>query len=620
MSAVKSSLAILLAIVASAALAGAAFAVNSTLTISKAGSGSGTVTSDVGAINCDPTCSHTYADGTLITLTATPAGGSQFTGWLGPCTGAGTCQFTLDGATTATATFAAPVITTAMLDIDGTISCDALTDGLLALRYLFGLSGASLINDAVWPAAMRTTATQIGDYLLDVRPALDIDGNGQADALTDGLLIIRYQFGLRDAGLVAGAVGPGAMRITAPEIETHIQSLCLAPPPPLTLSVSLAGAGAGTVTSVPAGINCGAICSASYNNNTMVTLTAAPDALSFLSSWSVGGCPATSLTCTVTVTASSTATVTFGRRPVTTITRGPPPATNNSGSVTVEFTSDVAGSTFECVFNGGMATVCTSPRVYTGVASGINITIQVTAIDPAGNRDLSPAVATTVTTVASNPPPILRYTFDGNGSNTGAAAGFPATFNNVSFPAGKFGSAVKFNGTNATTAIIAGTNASFWRSTSSKWTIGFWFREDTQVDNAALLDLRDTQGWETFDSASAGGSLYTCASPNGCNNFTGPSLGAWHHILYRYDAASYTSGAALDVYLDGTLVASSAAGATPLVGPGVPDLLLGSGFGTSHFYVDDLKIYDNVYTPATQCTMIIGGTWNSVSAACVLPP
>lgn len=201
-----------------------ALTVNPSLTVTKAGSGSGTVTSDVGAINCGIiTCSDTYATGTPITLTATPAGGNQFTGWLGPCTGTGACRFTINGATTVSATFASTAIGSPTLDIDGTTSCDALTDGLLVIRYLFGLSGASLINGAVGPDAARITATQIGDYLSDIRPVLDIDGNGQVDALTDGLLTVRYLFGLRGASLIAGAVGSGAIRTTAADIETQMR-------------------------------------------------------------------------------------------------------------------------------------------------------------------------------------------------------------------------------------------------------------------------------------------------------------------------------------------------------------------------------------------------------------
>ena len=55
--------------------------------------------------------------------------------------------------------------------------------------------------------------------------ALDIDGNGTADALTDGLLVIRYLFGLRGPPLIDRAIGTGASRTTAPEIETYIKNL-----------------------------------------------------------------------------------------------------------------------------------------------------------------------------------------------------------------------------------------------------------------------------------------------------------------------------------------------------------------------------------------------------------
>src|SRR5829696_6808430 len=92
------------ALVAALWMAGAAVA--DTLTLTKAGSGSGTVTSNIGSINCGATCADNYENNTSITLSASAAPGSEFTGWLGPCTGTGTCQFTINGNTTATATFA----------------------------------------------------------------------------------------------------------------------------------------------------------------------------------------------------------------------------------------------------------------------------------------------------------------------------------------------------------------------------------------------------------------------------------------------------------------------------------------------------------------------------------
>jgi hypothetical protein len=43
----------------------------------------------------------------MVTLTATPGGGSTFAGWSGDCSGTGTCQVTMSAARSATATFTA---------------------------------------------------------------------------------------------------------------------------------------------------------------------------------------------------------------------------------------------------------------------------------------------------------------------------------------------------------------------------------------------------------------------------------------------------------------------------------------------------------------------------------
>jgi hypothetical protein len=77
-----------------------------TLTLSKSGSGTGTVTSNPAGINCGSTCSFDYANETTVTLTATPAVGSTFTGWTGgSCSGTGTCNVTMNAAKTITAGF-----------------------------------------------------------------------------------------------------------------------------------------------------------------------------------------------------------------------------------------------------------------------------------------------------------------------------------------------------------------------------------------------------------------------------------------------------------------------------------------------------------------------------------
>jgi uncharacterized repeat protein (TIGR02543 family) len=86
-----------------------------TLTVTKAGTGSGTVTSSPGGIDCGPECTEEYGSGTVVTLSATAATGSVFAGWSGACTGtAPTCQVTMSEARSVTATFTPqdPFVTT----------------------------------------------------------------------------------------------------------------------------------------------------------------------------------------------------------------------------------------------------------------------------------------------------------------------------------------------------------------------------------------------------------------------------------------------------------------------------------------------------------------------------
>ena len=73
----------------------------------------------------------------------------------------------------------------------------------------------------IHPSFMRTTVVVTAACPVPPYAALDIDGNGQVEALTDGVLTLRYLLGLRGPALVAGATGNCASRDTA-AIEVYL--------------------------------------------------------------------------------------------------------------------------------------------------------------------------------------------------------------------------------------------------------------------------------------------------------------------------------------------------------------------------------------------------------------
>ena len=144
------------------------------LTITRAGAGTGSVTSSPSGINCGSDCSESYGGGVVVTLTAVPDEGSTFTGWNGD----------IDCA-------------------DGTVTMD--TDrGCLA------------------------------SFAAETNPGEDPEG--------------------------------------------------------YVLTITKSGIGSGTVTTSPAGIDCGSDCSEAYANGTAVHLTALPAADSSFAGWSGSGC------------------------------------------------------------------------------------------------------------------------------------------------------------------------------------------------------------------------------------------------------------------------------------------------------------------------------------------
>jgi hypothetical protein len=54
---------------------------------------------------------------------------------------------------------------------------------------------------------------------------VDIDGNGNIDALTDGLVILRYLFNLRGDVLISEVIASDATVETSEQVEAKIEAL-----------------------------------------------------------------------------------------------------------------------------------------------------------------------------------------------------------------------------------------------------------------------------------------------------------------------------------------------------------------------------------------------------------
>ncbi len=111
------------------------------------------------------------------------------------------------------------------LDVDDNGDTDALTDGLLVLRHMFGLSGDTLVLGAVGSEAARSEPDEIESHLTAAGEKLDVDGDGGVDALTDGLLILRDLFGLSGDALVTGVLSDSSERKTSEQVISYLATI-----------------------------------------------------------------------------------------------------------------------------------------------------------------------------------------------------------------------------------------------------------------------------------------------------------------------------------------------------------------------------------------------------------
>ena len=116
-------------------------------------------------------------------------------------------------------------VPSASLDIDGNGEFDALTDGLLILRSFFGIENDSLTSGAIGNNSVYRSATEVQARIDSFQPSLDIDNNGETDALSDGLIILRYLFGINSSSLIDGVLSPDGTRTNLNDILTYFDTL-----------------------------------------------------------------------------------------------------------------------------------------------------------------------------------------------------------------------------------------------------------------------------------------------------------------------------------------------------------------------------------------------------------
>ena len=69
-------------------------------------------------------------------------------------------------------------------------------------------------------------ATSVSTVQLTAQVCADIDGDGLQDALSDGLIFLRAMFGLTGAAVVNGAIGPRSTRTTWEDVRIHMNTYC----------------------------------------------------------------------------------------------------------------------------------------------------------------------------------------------------------------------------------------------------------------------------------------------------------------------------------------------------------------------------------------------------------
>jgi hypothetical protein len=223
-----------------------------TLSVEKAGSGTGTITSSPAGIDCGGTCSLAFADGTLVLLSGIAGPNSTAVAWSGceSVTIENKCKVTMGSPKTVKATF-----------------------GLIKRKLSIEKTGSGSGTITSSPAGINCGSTCSAEYEHGTEVTL---------SATPGPFT--------EAAKWSGceSVSPeNKCKVTMASAKSVSASFSLHP---VSLKVKPGGLGTGTVSSAPAGISCGATCTASFGEGQTVTLTGTPTGKTEAVKWS--GCDA----------------------------------------------------------------------------------------------------------------------------------------------------------------------------------------------------------------------------------------------------------------------------------------------------------------------------------------
>lgn len=281
---------------------GAKFEAN-LLTVSTAGNGSGTVTSSPTGINCTgtgPTCTFAFNSNTTASLTALPANGSFFQSWSGGCTsisgnGGNICNVLITPGQSSNVTVTAVFMSSQVSVTTGGTGNGSVTSSPAGINCGASGTACSFAFNSGTTASLTALASNGSSFI------------GWSGGCTS--------FAGTNNNICNVLMSPGSSQnITV----TALFKLNL-------LTASTAGTGSGSISSSPAGINCGTsgnACSFSFNTGTTASLTALAATGSTFQGWS-GGCTSTTGNngniCNVLITAESsnnvTVTASFTKNP-----------------------------------------------------------------------------------------------------------------------------------------------------------------------------------------------------------------------------------------------------------------------------------------------------------------